>query len=205
MLLEVSTAKTVLGAMPPKAMAMSSITNPSSPGESLIRIPDVTILMSSSRRRACLNGLTYSNTLATTGTSIFSTISVGSMSTVRYFKKNSETFLALRLTDLSLLSSNRERVNLAPMAANIGFISEIGLAVTKLPPKHATFRICVDANHRSMLRIGPRVRQRGTSAPFIRCSHSCWIRLSGVQAPITTTPTSAFTSNLYSSPMASDG
>ena len=180
--LAVSAAMTVFGAMPPKAIAKWSITNLPSLTTRRSFIPAVTMLISSSRRRACLNGLTYSNASARTGTSTHSTISFGLMSTTRYLRKNSCTGTDL-LATVMLSSSKLESIIFPPMEASIGFISEMGLAVTKFPPKHATFLICVDANHRSMSRIGMTVRVNLVSS-LPSDSHLCWIVLSGVQAPI---------------------
>ena len=46
----------------------------------------------------------------------------------------------------------------APDAKSTGFISEIGLAVHKLPAKEATLRICEDANQRNISTIALALR-----------------------------------------------
>ena len=55
-------------------------------------------------------------------------------------------------------------VSEAPLATKRGIMSEIGEAVTRLPPRHATFRICLDANQRSMSPIARHARPRTPAA-----------------------------------------
>jgi hypothetical protein len=57
--------------------------SPEPSGRSRMRIPDVTMLMSSSRLRACLKGATYSNVDRTSGTSTRSITSISLLSTLR--------------------------------------------------------------------------------------------------------------------------
>mmetsp|Transcript_75814 Transcript_75814/g.158037 ORF Transcript_75814/g.158037 Transcript_75814/m.158037 type:complete len:231 (-) Transcript_75814:835-1527(-) len=69
------------------------------------------------------------------------------MLTVRYFRKNS-------LTDISRVAPPFEtRTAVASSVISTGFMSEMGLAVTKLPESTATFRIWVLANHLSISTI----------------------------------------------------
>mmetsp|Transcript_25851 Transcript_25851/g.55826 ORF Transcript_25851/g.55826 Transcript_25851/m.55826 type:complete len:208 (-) Transcript_25851:1688-2311(-) len=162
----VSFAITVLGAMPPKAMLTLSMIQqfPSPPvfsseGTSLIRIPLVTMLISSSLLLACLNGATYSNLSRTNGTSTRSITSASPFSTRLYPTKKSETGTCLlRIAPVAVGRLARTRV--APKEQSRGFMSEMGEAVARLPPRQATLRIWVDANHRSMSWIGVAVLLR---------------------------------------------
>ena len=119
-----------------------------------------------------------------------STSSYGLRSTVRYLRKNSETGTFRRLTSLGLPPpasppTKEDRTNLAPSAASMGFISLMGLAVTRLPPRQATLRICEEANHRSMFLIGPAMRLIATEEEESASTRSqtCWRVLRGAQAP----------------------
>ena len=82
-------------------------------------------------------------------------------STFRYPRKKSATFTVRSPRDADA------SVSVAPHAQRRGLRSEMGEAVARLPPTHAAFRICVEANQRSMSRTAPTAppaRRLGASA-----------------------------------------
>mmetsp|Transcript_35222 Transcript_35222/g.51678 ORF Transcript_35222/g.51678 Transcript_35222/m.51678 type:complete len:215 (+) Transcript_35222:1414-2058(+) len=131
-------------AMPPNAKPASVITIPEGPFSRAIRIPQVTIAMSSSRRRLALKPLAYSMGRVS-GTKILSINSSGARCVCRYMRSLKNSLAAIS----RVVPSTFTRVKIALQAIRTGLRSEIGEALATLPPMAATLRIGVPANHLS--------------------------------------------------------
>mmetsp|Transcript_27390 Transcript_27390/g.68048 ORF Transcript_27390/g.68048 Transcript_27390/m.68048 type:complete len:294 (+) Transcript_27390:3437-4318(+) len=132
--------------------------------------------MSSSRRRACLNGRTNSSG-AECGTRTATMTSSGCRSTLRYPLKKSAT------SSCRVPRAADAMVSDARQATSRGFMSEMGDAVARFPPRHATFRIWVDANQRSMSWMARLASHECAARLPAATSQRCSISLRGAHAP----------------------